>query len=251
MQDITIYEQATSEQLRICLKIAQFFQRIDDLTQIDSPWACEGAIRAMVDILAVLNRSDVKAKLSKHLNKLSVQLEKHAYSPYSDQSQIASLLSHIKGYCRFLFGEKDRLCQTLRDDPLLVAANQYLLQPSGACSFDAPQFHQFLMQTHEARITVIENWLNQLQPIRAIVTVILHITRESTAFSAKTSLNGGFSQSLKSKSDCQLIRIKIANDLQIYPKISVSRHQLNVKFYHQNASTPYAQSIAFELSACE
>lgn len=242
------YEQAVTEQTRVCLKIEQFFKRIDDLIQIDSPWACESLTRAMIDIVLLLDRPDIKTKLTKQLRHLSEELNKHLYSPYCDKPQTEELLKCIAQYQQFLLKTEGRLLQSLRDDPLLKTIRQCLQQPSGACSHDAPAMHQWLNQPFETRYHTIQVWLQSLNPVRAIVTVILHVLRESVPFRKKTTETGHYSQNLKTLKDCQLIRVKLPKQANAYPEISAGRRHLNVRFVNDN--TPSQEAIEFELSTC-
>lgn len=243
-----IYEQAVTEQMRACLKIEQFFKRIDDFMQIDSPWAGESLARAVIDIVNLLDRSDIKAKLAKQMRELQETLQKHLHSPYCDQAQTQELLNALEQYQQYLHRLEGRLLQSLRDEPLLKTIKHCLQQPAGACSQDAPAMHHWLLQPYQRRLVTINLWLQQLNPVRAMVTVILHILRGSVDFKAKTANHGLYSQNLKAIKDCQLIRIKMSNDCQAYPEISAGRRHLNIRFMKDHKLSQ--DEINFELCTC-
>lgn len=243
-----IYEQAVTEQIRVCLKIEQFFKRIDDLMQVDSPWTCEGLARAVIDIVNLLDRSDIKAKLAKEMRELQENLQKHLHSPYCDQGQTQQLLNALEQYQQYLHRHEGRLLQSLRDEPLLKTIKHCLQQPAGACSQDAPAMHHWLSQSYQQRSRIVDLWLQQLNPVRAMVTVILHILRGSVAFKAKTANHGSYSQNLKAIKDCQLIRIKMPKDCEAYPEISAGRRHLNIRFIKDHQ--PSQDEINFELCTC-
>ena len=249
-QTVIIYEQALNEQARVCLKAEQFLQRIDDMLRFDSPWACENLARAVVDLTILFDRTDIKAKISKQLRELSDTLTQHVLSPYCDKAQTEELLQHLKNYQQFALNIEGRFVDSLRDDPFIKTIKQCLQQPSGPCSHEAPALHRWIAQPYEERYKIIAHWLKQLNPIRAIVTVILHILRESAVFETKSSHAGHYSQNLKGTKDCQLVRVKLLRDSLVFPEISAGRQHLNIRFITINDNKPSHENTGFELSLC-
>ncbi len=245
-----IYEQAIHEQIRVCLKTEQFLKRIDDMLKIDSPWAAENLARAVVDIMVLFDRTDIKAKFSKQLREHSENLKQHLSSPYCDKAQTEELITYLDTYQQFVLNTEGRFLETLREDDLLKIIKQCLQHPSGPCTHEAPAMHHWIHQTYELRSPVIQIWLNHLNPIRSIITVILHILRGSVTFTPKTAPEGQYSQNLKMVKDCQLIRVKLPRDSHVYPTISAGKHSANIRFLSVSDHKSCIDNIAFELCLC-
>ncbi len=245
-----IYEQAIHEQIRVCLKTEQFLERIDDMLKIDSPWAAENLARAIVDIMVLFDRTDIKAKISKQLRELSENLKQHLVSPYCDKAQTEELLKYLETYQQFVLNTEGRFLDALREDSLLKIIKQCLQHPSGPCTQEAPSMHHWIHQTYEVRLQTIQTWLNHLNPIRSMITVILHIIRGSVNFISKTAHEGQYSQNLKMVKDCQLIRVKLPRDSSVYPTISAGKHSANIRFLTVSDHKSCTENISFELCLC-
>lgn len=244
------YEQAINEQTRVCLKTEQFLKRVDDMLRIDSPWAAESLARAVIDITVLFDRTDIKTKISKQLRELSETLQQHLSSPHCDKAQTEELISCLAQYQQFLLNTEGKFLESLREDTLLKTIKHCLQQPSGPCSHEAPSMHRWIYQAYNERYQAIHGWLQQLNPIRSIVTVILHILRESSTFTAKVAPAGHYSQSLKAAKDCQLLRITLPRDALVYPEISAGRQHLNIRFISSPDGKPTDENTPFELSLC-
>lgn len=245
-----IYEHAIQEQLRVCLKTEQFLKRIDDMLTIDSPWAAENLARAVVDIMVLFDRTDIKAKLSKQLRELAENLKQHLSSAYCDKAQTEELIQYLETYQQFVLNTEGRFLEALREDSLLKTIKQCLQHPSGPCSHEAPAMHHWINQPYAMRSEAIEIWLQCLNPIRSIVTVILHILRGSVTFTQKTAHEGQYSQNLKMVKDCQLVRIKLSQNSEVYPMISAGRQSVNIRFLQVSNNKSAVENIPFELCLC-
>ena len=87
-----IYEQPVSEHIRVCLRLELLFQQAKYRLQAGSVWDSRAAIITLIDILNLLDRPDIKTKLTKELCRyLSVlsRLEKTSEVDHQKLSNIA------------------------------------------------------------------------------------------------------------------------------------------------------------------
>lgn len=72
--DYITYEQPLSELMRVCLRLEQLFDKITLLKDNTATWQTQVLMTALIDILVVLDRPDLKGKLTKALNRLIEKL---------------------------------------------------------------------------------------------------------------------------------------------------------------------------------
>ena len=68
MDDIIIYEQPLNEVIRVCLRLEQLFQQLDHQHGDLSPISLRLWVSLIINILNLLDRPDLKAKLAKELS---------------------------------------------------------------------------------------------------------------------------------------------------------------------------------------
>src|SRR5687767_15170938 len=83
MNKMIIYEQPLNEAIRVCLRLEQLFRHIDHHQDDTSEISVRNTIALIINILHLLDRSDLKAKLTKEL-----QLFQHNLLRYSDAPEL-------------------------------------------------------------------------------------------------------------------------------------------------------------------
>src|SRR5579864_9452696 len=68
MSDTIIYEQPLNEIIRVCLRMEQLFQQLDHQLHDSSELGTRNVITFIINLLHLLDRPDLKAKLAKEMN---------------------------------------------------------------------------------------------------------------------------------------------------------------------------------------
>lgn len=251
--ELVVYEQPINEHVRVCLRLEHLFNQVAHWMHGASSWDSQAALVAILEILNVLDRPDLKSKLVKELGRYEQMLNRFGNIPHIDKSKLSAIQSELEYTLRHLHVTQGRIAQALRDNEFLSSVKQYLLNPGGGCSFDVPIYHYWLQQIPTERIAQLTHWLSSLKTIQTAVNLTLRLIRQSSAPQLHVAQEGFYQAALDSQSPCQLVRVGVASDVGVYPVISVGRHGISIRFYTPNLSersTQANEDVRFQLTCC-
>lgn len=248
-----IFEQPINELVRVSLRLEQLFEQTIHWMRGTHSWDSRAALAALVEILNVLDRPDLKSKLVKELSRYVTVLSRFVETPHIDRSKLAVVQDEVEQTLHHLHGMQGRIAQPLRDNDFLISIRQHLSNPGGGCSFDVPAYHQWLQQPPAERIAQLTLWFGGLKTIRHAVELMLRLIRQSSAPQLHIAHAGFYQSALDSQTPYQLIRIGLPHGSNAYPEISVGRHGISIRFYNLNLrerSTQTTEDIKFQLTCC-
>lgn len=253
MNEKIVYEQPLNEIIRVCLRLEQLFEQINHQLPDTSEPGTRNLITYIINILHLLDRPDLKAKLAKELSHHLTNLMRYNQAPAIDTGKLKGLTSQLEELSRALIDSSGKIGYRLRDTELLNTLRLHLASPGGGCSFDLPLFHFWLEQPVSVRMTTINNWLNDFSQIRSAVTVLLDLVRKNTKTERKTAVHGFHQELLDPQSNLRMLRICLDRKLGAFPEISVGRHFLSVRFFVpdiEKRPTQYSENMDFQLEYC-
>jgi cell division protein ZapD len=248
-----IYEQPLNEIARILLKLEYLLQMCDHHMRRSEPWDSHTILIAICDVLNLLDRPDLRSKLSKEVQRYISTLGRLQNSPDINQPKLNSLLDRLNTIWQQLLSGNGRLAQVLRDDEFLNGVRQHLMSPAGTCSFDMPIYHYWGTQSAATRTTMINYWYAQLNDIRELNNLLLDLIRDSGRFEKLQARSGFYQSNLDPFLPCQLIRVALPAHIAMFPEISAGRHRLCVYFMvadFQRRPLQSTESVDFELALC-
>jgi len=253
IDNVIIYEQPLNELIRVCLRLEQLFFQIDHQVSDTSILGTRHVIVAIINVLQLLDRPDLKAKLAKELNHQMLLLARLQNTPEIDEKKLNDLLKQLDDLSRCFIDTNGKIGQNLRDIELLNTLRLHLASPGGGCSFDIPLFHYWLQQPAENRATTIHSWLEEFKNIRIANQLILQLVREGSKPQQKSATNGFHQELLDPQINLRLIRVGVTADIAAYPEISLGRHFLSIRFFSPSIyerPTQYQNNLSFWLSYC-
>jgi len=255
MDETIIFEQPLNEHIRACLQLERLFKHIDSRIEHESAWDSYTALVTLVDILKVIDRPDLKSKLTKALLKRASRLAELENAPHIDRNKLHHLLATLDRLADTLYAHHHKLGQVLRENELLNTVRQHHANPGGACNFNTPNFTLWLKQNAPQRTRDLKVWMKSFEHLRETIEILLDLTRNYTDAQTKQIQNGFYQQPLDSQYSCELIRVELPVSSKLYPEISVSSHQLSIRFleanfYNHGRSTQTNQSVPFTLFCC-
>lgn len=253
MQDTITYDQPLNEVIRVCLRLEQLFDQIDHQLGDTSMLGTRNVINFIINVLHILDRPDLKAKLAKELSHHLANLMRYNNAPEVDESKLTLVTAQLEEHSRSLIDTSGKIGYRLRDVELLNTLRLHLASPGGGCSFDIPIYHYWLQQPAEERLQTINDWLNEFTQIRTVIALILDLVRNNGKIEEKTAVHGFHQELLDPQSNLRMIRIAIARNIAAYPEISIGRHFLSVRFFSPDInkrSTQYAGNLLFLITYC-
>lgn len=252
-ENVITYEQPLNELIRVCLRLEQIFHLIDHHITDTSLFGTRDTVAAIISLLHILDRPDLKAKLAKELSYHFALLSRLENTPEIDKTKLTRLLQQLDELTRLFIDSSGKIGQNLRDIELLNNLRLHLASPGGGCSFDIPLYHYWLQQPSEKRLASIQSWLKEFNHIRLATELILQLLRESTKIQSRVAEQGFYQELLDPQLNLRLLRVIVPFDNQAYPEISVGRHFLSVRFFNpsiQERPTQCMNNISFWLTHC-
>ena len=250
----SIYEQPLSERIRTFLRLEHLFAKAEHaLASIDA-WSSRATLEAIIDIMAVVGRADVKKEIIKELERHATTLQGLARNPNVDPARLAEVLDAVKGHLASLRTDENSWGQELRDDELLSMVRQRSTITAGTCSFDIPVLHYWLQSSADNRVNDLRRWLDTFDLLNSSVTLCLKLVRESAIATHEIAQSGFFQRTLEPTSPCHMVRVCLERDVRCFPEISAGKHRFTVRFMVPNARhdrpTQLDDDVEFDLHCC-
>jgi cell division protein ZapD len=253
MKETIIYDHPLNEVIRVCLRLEQLFQQVDHQLRDTSIFGTRNLINLIINILHLLDRPDLKAKLAKELSNLLNNLQRYGNMPNIDANKLSALMQQLDELSRNLIDSSGKMGQRLRDIELLNNLRSHFANPGGVCSFDIPIFHYWLELPPDIRKKTIMEWLSDFAQIRTAVALVLELVRNNTKTEEKSAIHGFHQELLDPQLNLRMIRIGIARDLSTYPEVSIGRHFFSVRFYTphiEKRPTQFTENLNFWVAYC-
>lgn len=247
------FEQPMNEHVRLCLRLEHLFNQLDENLSIETEWGSRIALSAIIEILNVIERPDLKTKLTKALSQQSAKLAQLEKSPQVDKEKLHEILREIDRLTETLFNLPGKIGAALRENEFLNTIRQYAYNPGGACNFCLPAYQLWLRQPSDQRTQTLNGWVKQFATLRETVFLLLNLIRNGASTSQQIAREGFYQQALDPNIPSELVRVSMPENVGIYPEISVGRHRMSVRFLLENLHERPKQlqnEITFELSIC-
>jgi cell division protein ZapD len=253
IMDTYIFEQPLNEIMRVCLRLEYLFKQLQYFVAKDTYWDIQAAVAAVIDILKVIDRPDLKAKLVNALQSHTSNLLQYHSREDIDTSKLESVLKLLEETQEQLYKTQGKLGENLRANEFLANIKQRLDVPAGLCEFAMPAYHLWLHQPVDVLQNEIKTWLADFSLLERINSLLLDITRNSGSPKAKVAVNGFYQEALSPNIPYQMLRIALPNK-GIYPDISVGKHRVSIYFFYflgsKKRATQITENIPFTFYCC-
>ena len=250
----SIYEQPLSERIRTFLRLEHLFAKAEHaLTSID-PWSSRATLEAIIDIMAVVSRADLKKEIIKELERHAATLQGLSRNPNVDPVRLQDVLDAVKSQLTSLRNDENSWGQELRDDDLLSAVRQRSTITAGTCNFDLPALHYWLQAPPDQRVNDLRHWLRSFDLLNSSVSLCLKLVRESSIATREVAQSGFFQRTLETSTPCQMIRVGLLDDMRCFPEISAGKHRFTVRFMQPTTTndrpSQTESDVEFDLHCC-
>ncbi|GAB4392756.1 MAG: cell division protein ZapD [Gammaproteobacteria bacterium] len=249
-----IYEQPLNEHCRVCLRLEELLNQASALSDQTDIYSSKALIITLVDLLNILDRPDLRNRLSKELSRYLSNLQGLQQTPGVDLNQLNNVILDIETILSRLKKQNGKFASELREIEIINQVRHHLHTPGGTPLFDMPHYYYWLNQPDTTRHRDLQRWLTWLDDIKLVIDTYLRLTRDSALPRIKTANQGFFQTGLDSQSPGQLIRIGLPSDSAYFPQCSVGRHGLSVRFLQLDNELGRTKqtdaSVEFELTYC-
>ncbi len=253
MSILITFEHPLNERIRTFLRIEHLDEQLRHFRAQSDVAALRIATTTLLDLITVTARSDLKNEIIKELERICNSLLRISNQPNVNVHALEQVMQNLEAAGERLRRFYSPIGLNAREDDFLKAIGQRSSLPGGACSFDLPQYHYWLLQApavHQARFT---HWLDDLEPAIEAVQLILSLIRSSAAMRSEIAEGGFFQEALNPEAPAQLLRVRVAASKERYPEISGHKNRYSVRFMSVNAEGRVSQcttNVPFNLTCC-
>lgn len=253
MPNSILYEQPLNERVRAFLRLEHLFSQVTHFQGGHSLWDSHASVTALIEILTILNRTDIRSEVLKELDRHISGLSRLLDTPNVDRDRLDDTLQELTAQQQKILVLPGKMNSDIKDNDLLNSVRQRTVITGGTCGFDIPSYHFWLNQSLATKSECLSRWISEIQPLINGISVLLSLTRNSAFFEVQTAENGFFQRSLDTQNPCQLLRIVLPVDADTYPEVSGNKHRINIRFLTYTESGRPKQvehPFEFEMSCC-
>ncbi len=248
------YEQPLNERMRTFLRLEFLYQQLCFHQEQSESWSTRAAVHSLLEILAITARGDVRTDVLKELERHMAVIHDYQARPGADADRVHTIVANLAKLRSDLNNAGIAPLQRLRDSEFLNAIKHRSAIPGGTCEFDLPDYAHWLSLPFETRATALNDWASNVRPLCDAVVELLWLTRQNTHPRRETASAGVYQLTLDKQMQCQLLRITLPTDSDLFPEISGSHHRCTIRFLKwTDASARPAQTdqdVPFLLTTC-
>jgi cell division protein ZapD len=249
-----VYEQPLNERMRTFLRLEFLYTQATYHSEMPNPWSARAAVASLLEILAITARGDSRSDVLKELERHAALLKEYQSKSGVDPSRLKSLLSNLLQLREDLSNVGGNFMGPLRDSEFLSAIKHRSAIPGGTCDFDLPDYSYWLNRPPEVRAAEFGEWLALIRPLCDSIAELLWLTRQNTRSKPQTAVGGVFQLQFERENPCQLVRITLPADTDLFPEISGNQHRCTIRFLNWTDAARRPQhvevDVPFLLTCC-
>ena len=248
------FEQPLTERMRTFLRVEFLYEQA--LFHIDEPteFSARAAVTALLEILTILGRGDVRTDVSKELERHADLLGRFRSQPGVDSARLTGLIENIVELRQQLSEAGPQAVNPLKECDFLTTIRHRSAIPGGTCMFDLPDYAYWLHLPAAERRKQLDDWTNHIKPICDAVAEVLWLTREATEAAPRVAVGGLYQHSFDRSEQASLVRVLLPANSGMFPEISAGQHRFTVRFVRWRGvdarPAQVSQDIRFELAIC-
>lgn len=254
MSEQLVFEQPLNEHVRTFLRLEHLFNQFNQHVVRQTDWDTLNAIKAILDILSMLSRGDIKRETIKELERQNKNLQSFVEIPDINHGKLVDIINAQKECLQELHAIGGTIGHELQQHELLNAIRQRLNMPGGLCEFDLPVYAHWINQPFEQRAEILHEWFAPFTSLNKAIELILQVIRDSTDAMDEIAEDGFYQKNLDANSTCLMIRVILPQDTQVFPEISAGKHRFTIRFLKSGdlAQRPEQDKshVDFKLACC-
>jgi len=248
------FEQPLTERMRTFLRVeflyAQTLFHVDEPTEFSS----RAAVSALLEILTILGRGDVRTDVNKELERHAELLGRYRSQPGVDPARLTGLIANIDDLRQRLSEAGPQVVNPLKENDFLTTIKHRSAIPGGTCMFDLPDYGYWLHLPPNERRRQLGDWTNHIKPICDAVAEVLWLTREATEATPQVAPGGLFQHGFDRTEQASLVRVLLPANGGVFPEVSAGQHRFTIRFvrWRGGDSRPaqVTQDVRFQLAIC-
>jgi cell division protein ZapD len=248
------FEQPLTERMRTFLRIEFLYEQTLFHAEDPTNFGARAAVSALLEILTILGRGDVRTDVIKELERHGALLARYRSQPGVDAGRLTGLIDSVDDLRGELAEAGPHLVNPLKECDFLSTIRHRSAIPGGTCMFDLPDYGYWLHLPASERRSQLDHWIGRLKPLCAAVAEVLWLTREATEAAKCVAAAGFYQQSFDRGEHTNLVRVLLPAGSGIYPEISAGQPRFTVRFLRwrgvEMRPVQVDQDVQFLLAIC-
>jgi len=252
-QHSLVFEQPLNERVRTLLRLEFLFAQHAHHAADPTPFGLRARLGALLDILTVLSRSDLKKDILKELQEQAAMLRRLESRPGVDPGRLSSILGELNHVIQLIQPQIGHFsASVLRENEFLISVYNRVSIPGGSCGFDLPAYHYWLSQPPALAQADLDTWFADLAPYEAGVRLYLRLLRGSVEAVPAVAQDGVYVHQPQGASS--LLRVFVPRGIGVFPEISAGAHRFTIRFMSfpdaQHRTVQTHAALPFQLQCC-
>lgn len=232
---VILYEYPFNERIRTYLRLEHLFLRLESLIAREQALDHHFAIATIFEVMDVAARADLKSDVLKDLEKQKTTLSSYRGNPAISEAVLSSVITRLDNCFNSLNSLPGKAGQSLTENEWLMSIRSRIGIPGGTCEFDLPAYFAWQHRSTTERQSDLRKWVATLMPLADSIHLLLRLLRESGTPQMVITSGGQFQQNLPQGRTFQLLRLALADNLQLVPEISGNRLMVSIRLMNQEA----------------
>ena len=248
------FEQPLTERMRTLLRVEFLYQQARFHARDPSDYSARAAIASLLDIMTILGRGDIRADVTKELDRHTDLLNRYRRAPGIDTGRLNTLLDEVGALKQGLAKVGNHFMNTLKESEFLSTIKHRSTIPGGTCMFDLPDYNYWLHRPPQEREGQLRAWFAQITPVCDAVAQVLWLTREATEPVESIAYGGLYHHSLNRQEQFNLVRVLLPAATPHFPEVSAGQHRFTIRFVEwagvEARPKQVSDNVHFKLSLC-
>ncbi len=228
--NFVVFEQPLNERMRTLMRLEFLFDKLMHFIGGEAEWDSRVSMDALLEILNLLNRSDIKSELIKEVERQIAALERIPDKPGIDGSLRTHLVRQLQDSLGRLRNINGMAGNDLKRNEFMRAISQRASTPGGTSPVDLPNVHFWLQQEASVRGEFLQGLLTTVAPVKSALDMVLNLIRESSPASDEIAVRGSYSRNLEPEVTYQLVRILVNARERCIAEISTGKYRTSIRF---------------------
>ncbi len=227
------FEFPLNERIRRLLRIEEIYQKFEHQLKNTHDYFEFGCFNTLFEIVQLVSRSDLKIDFLQELERQ----EKKQSTLQSDQADkegqldLKKIISMIQVARKKLENIDVKPGFNFNNNLFLEEVKKRITSPGGLLDVDFPNFHNWTIQkTRKSKLEDFKSWSEPLMVFKDAASVLLIILRNQCHIELLKAKEGKHQKTIDPLKTFDLIRLEMAETLDVYPEISSNKYTVNIFF---------------------
>lgn len=250
--DVITYDIPTTELAKISFKVSSILNKVWSFINHENIQSnYEYALVQLLELIRVLDRPDLRGRYYQEFINTHRYYTKLGSTNNTCPQKLDSLLNSLSSQLKTIKTLPSKLSQPLLENPFFQSLSKDLSEKQGDWS-NNPGYLLWEKSAPLSKLSDLEGWCGYFNAIKQLVEFHKLLLISSCPFVERQAKGGFFQENLENR--CQLVRVRLPEEKNIFPKTMVGHHGVSVQFYAMEniniKATRIETFLSFEIAYC-